>query len=101
MGPPSTSVRWAELVAPGRRGPVTLLAAGVLLYAVDSYVVASLLPSAIAEIGGERFYAWVTTIYLLTGVVASVLVSRVLAVRRVGPTCWRSPGSASDSCSPR
>ena len=72
--------RWAELVEPGRRGPVAVLAAGVLLFAVDTYVTASLLPSAVADIGGEAFYAWVTTIYLLAALVAAVLLSRLLAV---------------------
>jgi MFS family permease len=71
---------WRDLLAAGRRGTVAVLCGGVLLFAVDTYVTASLLPSAVAEIGGERFYAWVTTIYLLTAVVASALVGRLLAV---------------------
>ena len=71
---------WRDLLAPGRRGTVAVLCGGVLLFATDTYVTASLLPSAVAEIGGERFYAWVTTVYLLTAVVASALVGRLLAV---------------------
>jgi MFS family permease len=70
---------WRELLSAGRRGTVGVLCGGVLLYATDTYVTASLLPSAIAEIGGERFYAWVSTVYLLTAVVASALVGRLLA----------------------
>jgi MFS family permease len=71
---------WRDLLAPGRRGTVAVLCGGVLLFATDTYVTASLLPSAVAEIGGERFYAWVTTVYLLTAVVASALVGRLLAM---------------------
>lgn len=74
---------WRVLVARGRRGVVTVLAGGVLLFAVDTYVTASLLPSAVADIGGARFYAWVTTVYLLTSVLSATLVSRVLAA--LGP----------------
>ncbi|NMO93637.1 MFS transporter [Actinomycetospora sp. TBRC 11914] len=70
---------WRDLLAAGRRGTVAVLCGGVLLFAVDTYVTASLLPSAVAEIGGEPFYAWVTTVYLLTAVVSSALVSRLLA----------------------
>ena len=70
---------WRDLLASGRRGTVAVLCGGVLLFATDTYVTASLLPSAVAEIGGERFYAWVTTVYLLTAVVASALVGRLLA----------------------
>ncbi len=71
---------WRDLLSAGRRGTVAVLCGGVLLFAVDTYVTASLLPSAVADIGGERFYAWVTTVYLLTAVVASALVGRLLAV---------------------
>jgi MFS family permease len=70
---------WRDLLSAGRRPTVAVLCGGVLLFATDTYVTASLLPSAVAEIGGERFYAWVTTVYLLTAVVASALVGRLLA----------------------
>ncbi|MEJ2869458.1 MFS transporter [Actinomycetospora sp. OC33-EN08] len=70
---------WAGLAAPGRRGAVGVLCGGVLLFATDTYVTASLLPSAIAEIGGERFYSWVVTVYLLPAVVTSALTGRALA----------------------
>ncbi|GAA4841313.1 MFS transporter [Actinomycetospora corticicola] len=67
------------MLAPGRRGAVGVLCGGVLLFAVDTYVTASLLPSAVAEIGGERFYSWVVTVYLLPAVVTSALTGRALA----------------------
>lgn len=70
---------WRDLLSAGRRPTVAVLCGGVLLFATDTYVTASLLPSAVAEIGGERFYAWVTTVYLLTAVVSSALVGRLLA----------------------
>ncbi|MEJ2886407.1 MFS transporter [Actinomycetospora aeridis] len=75
----SGSGSWAQLVAPAHRGAVTVLAGGTLMFAVDTYVTASLLPSAVAEIGGAAFYAWPTTLFLLAAVVASSLTSRVLA----------------------
>lgn len=58
---------------------MTVLAGGTLMFAIDTYVTASLLPSAVAEIGGAEFYAWPTTLFLLAAVVASSLTSRVLA----------------------
>ncbi|MFC5064481.1 MFS transporter [Actinomycetospora atypica] len=70
---------WSAMLAPGRRGTVGVLCGGVLLFAIDTYVTASLLPSAIVEIGGERFYSWVVTLYLLPAVVASALTGRALA----------------------
>lgn len=75
---------WAQLAAPQHRGAVTVLAGGTLMFAVDTYVTASLLPSAVAEIGGASFYAWPTTLFLLAAVVASSLTSRVLATVPAG-----------------
>lgn len=56
-----------------------MLAGGVALFATNVYLTTSLLPSAVAEIGGGRFYAWATTVFLLPSVVSAVLVSRLLA----------------------
>lgn len=64
-------------------GASTVLAGGVLLYATNEFLTISLLPSAVAEIGGQRFYAWVTTVYLVASVVAATTVHSLLM--RLGP----------------
>lgn len=69
---------WGELLGPRYLGTATVLAGGVLLEASNVYLTTSLLPTAIAEIGGERFYAWTMTVFLLASVVSAILVSRVL-----------------------
>ncbi|GJN95827.1 hypothetical protein NJB1907f44_28690 [Mycobacterium marinum] len=51
---------WRELRS-GHLGTATLLAGGVAMYATNEFLTVSLLPSTIAEIGGSRLYAWVTT----------------------------------------
>ena len=46
-----------------------------------------MLPNTIAEIGGSRLYAWVTTLYLVGSVVAATMVNPLLL--RVGPrSCY-------------
>lgn len=72
---------WRELLG-GYLGTCTVLAGGVGLYATNEFLTISLLPSTIAEIGGGRMYAWVTTLYLVGSVVAAATVSSVL--RRFG-----------------
>lgn len=74
---------WRTLLGPQFLGTSTLLAGGVLLYATNEFLTVSLLPSAIADIGGERLYAWVTTLYLVGSVVAATTVNAVLL--RIGP----------------
>ncbi|WP_433269058.1 MFS transporter [Actinosynnema sp. CS-041913] len=77
-GGPDPSPPWRELLGSRHGGAAIVLAAGVLVGAVNIYLAASLLPTAVAELGGERFYAWNMTIYLVAMVVATMLVSRVL-----------------------
>ena len=76
---------WGQLLS-GRNLPViVVLAGGVALYAINVYLASSLLPSAVGEIGGQRLYAWNTTVFLLASVGSSVLVNRLLrAVSRRG-----------------
>jgi MFS family permease len=74
---------WRDLLGPKYLGACTVLAGGVALYATNEFLTVSLLPSAVAEIGGQRLYAWVTTVYLVASVVAATTVSAILA--RLGP----------------
>ncbi|WKG01156.1 MFS transporter [Mycolicibacterium sp. HK-90] len=74
---------WRHLLGARHLGASTVLAGGVLLYATNEFLTISLLPSAVAEIGGHRFYAWVTTVYLVASVVAATTVHSTLM--RLGP----------------
>lgn len=80
---PVPIVGWRGLLGPKYLGACTVLAGGVALYATNEFLTISLLPSAVAEIGGQRLYAWVTTVYLVASVVAATTVSATLA--RLGP----------------
>ncbi|MFF3767329.1 MFS transporter [Streptomyces sp. NPDC001922] len=71
---------WRELGS--HFGTAVVLAGGVLVGAVNVYLAASLLPTAVADIGGGRLYAWNMTVFLIAQVVATMLVSRTLA--RIG-----------------
>ncbi|MFD6198614.1 MFS transporter [Mycobacteriaceae bacterium NPDC060252] len=77
---------WRDLLCGRQLGIVTVLAGGVALYATNVYLTTSLLPSAVADIGGERFYAWVTTLYLIASVSAATVVSPLLG--------WAGPRGA-------
>jgi MFS family permease len=74
---------WRALLGPRNLGTATVLAGGVALYATNEFITISLLPSAVADIGGQRLYAWVTTVYLVASVVAATTVSPL--VTRLGP----------------
>lgn len=78
----SAAGSWREL---GRNhlGAAIVLAGGVAIYATNEFITISMLPSAVADIGGERLYAWVTTVYLVASVMAATTVGPVLT--RFGP----------------
>lgn len=74
---------WRELLGRERVGTAAVLAGGVGLYATNEFLTISLLPSTVADIGGQRFYAWVVTVYLVGSVVAATAVNPLLM--RFGP----------------
>jgi len=78
----STIGSWRELLGAKYLGTSVVLAGGVALYATNEFLTISLLPNTVAEIGGSRLYAWVTTLYLVGSVVAATMVSPMLL--RVG-----------------
>jgi MFS family permease len=73
-----TAGHWRELWSTQYLRTSALVAGGVMLYATNEFLTISLLPSTIGEIGGERIYAWVTTLYLVGSVVAAATVNSVL-----------------------
>lgn len=74
---------WRALLGPKNLGASLVLAGGVALYATNEFLTISLMPSAVADIGGQRFYAWVTTVYLVGSVMAATAVHATLM--RLGP----------------
>ncbi|TRW83332.1 MFS transporter [Mycolicibacterium sp. 018/SC-01/001] len=78
-----SSGTWRDLLGPRYLGASTVLAGGVALYATNEFLTISLMPSAVADIGGQRLYAWVTTVYLVGSVVAATTVHAILM--RWGP----------------
>ncbi|HET7072500.1 MAG TPA: MFS transporter, partial [Mycobacterium sp.] len=73
---------WRELLGAKYLGTAVVLAGGVALYATNEFLTISLLPNTVAEIGGSRLYAWVTTLYLVGSVVAATMVNPMLV--RIG-----------------
>jgi len=56
----------------GGRAPITVtLALGIALHAMDVFLVATVMPSVVADIGGVRFYAWVSMLYMVGSIVGA------------------------------
>lgn len=74
---------WRELFH-GRNGLRSIaLAGGVALHAVNIYIVTTILPTVIQEIGGLAYYAWNTTLFVVASIVGSAVSTRLIAT--MGP----------------
>lgn len=69
------SASWSSLLR-GRNGMRSLaLAGGTALHAVNIYVVTTIMPSIVADIGGLAYYAWNTTLFVIASIVGATLAA--------------------------
>jgi len=79
----SVQASWAALCSGQYALRMLVLAGGVALYAITSYVVFIISPSIVKELGGESYYAWIAMLFVTASLVATVLAPKLL--HRVGP----------------
>jgi MFS family permease len=77
---------WRDLLSGRHLATVLVMASGILLYAMNLYFTAALMPSIVSDIGGQQYYAWVTTAFVIAAIIASLFVSQIL--------CWNGPATA-------
>ena len=83
---PEEGTGWADMFR-GMRGVYTvLLNVGIGVHAIDIFVITTVMPAVVAEIGGVEFYAWTTMLYMVGTVMgaASGQYARALFGRRKG-----------------
>ncbi|MCR9255580.1 MAG: MFS transporter [Alphaproteobacteria bacterium] len=73
-------VSWREFLAANPVASLILLCVAVWLHAADSLIVATMLPSMVAEIGGASLVGWSVTLYEIGSIVAGAS-SALLAMR--------------------
>jgi MFS family permease len=69
---------WRDLLAGANATRSLVLAGGVGLHAVNIFIVTTILPSVVAEIGGLAYYAWNTTLFVVASIVGSAVSVHVL-----------------------
>lgn len=76
---------WADMFR-GARGIYTvLLNLGIGVHAIDIFVITTVMPAVVAELGGVRFYAWTTMLYMvgtIVGAASGAYVRSILGRRR-------------------
>lgn len=74
---------WSTLLTGQYLWFILALTGGIVLHAVNVYITITTLPSVVRDIGGLDFYAWNTTLFILSSIILSALTSRILS--RLGP----------------
>ena len=70
---------WRDLLAAGNGARFLVVTGGVALHAVSIYVVATIMPTVVGDLGGLPFFAWTTTLYVSGALTGAAAVPLVLA----------------------
>ena len=62
---------WQELFRPDLAAFTVILNLGIGLHAVDVFVISTVMPTVVRDIGGSSFYAWSTMLYMVASIVGA------------------------------
>ena len=62
---------WQELFRPELAAFTIILNLGIGLHAVDVFVISTVMPTVVKDIGGVSFYAWPTMLYMVASIVGA------------------------------
>ncbi|NQV55986.1 MAG: MFS transporter [Rhodospirillales bacterium] len=65
------SASWADLFRNGLAPTTLILNLGVLLFGIDVYLIASIMPTVIADVGGMRLYTWTFVAFSMGSIVGT------------------------------
>lgn len=63
--PDDRKADWVELFRDGRGTYTALLNLGIALHALDVFIITTIMPSVIADIGGLSYYTWTNLLYMV------------------------------------
>lgn len=73
--PPSPArparVAWADVFGEGRGVYTVILNLGIGLHAIDVFIISTVMPAVVADIGGAAYYAWSTMLYMVASIIGS------------------------------
>lgn len=76
--PATEAAQGSTLISPQRRNLIFLaIVLGMLLAALDQTIVATALPTIVADLGGAGHQSWVVTSYLLASTIVTALVGKL------------------------
>lgn len=81
--PPASSgpVSWRSIFGDGRGLYVVMLNLGIGLHAIDVFVVSTIMPDVVRDLGGAHFYAWSTMLYMVASIVGAAATAPLRRAR--------------------
>jgi MFS family permease len=73
---------WGDLLRGGNAGRCAVIGGGISMHAVNVFIVTTILPSVVHEIGGLRYFAWSTTLYVVASLMGGANTAQLM--RRIG-----------------
>lgn len=73
---------WGELLRGGNAARCAVIGGGMIIHAVNVFIVATTLPSIVHDIGGLRYFAWSTTLYVVASLLGGANCAQ--SMRRIG-----------------
>ena len=70
--------RWRELTRGENAARSAVVGGGMVLHAVNVFIVATILPSVVRDIGGLHLFAWSTTLYVVASLLGGVACARLM-----------------------
>ncbi|MEI3854174.1 MULTISPECIES: MFS transporter [Ensifer] len=81
---PREETGWRALLSGENAVHSLVLSGGVALHALNIYVVTTIMPSIVREIGGLEYYAWSTTVFVAASILGAALSARLLGAVGAG-----------------
>ena len=79
---------WGDLFRGGNAARSAVVGGGMIIHAISTFIVVTILPSVVRDIGGLEYFAWATTLYVLGSLLGGAMAGRML-MRLGSRTCYR------------
>ena len=65
---------WLDLFREGRGSYTILLNLGIALHAIDIFIITTIMPTVVNDIGGISYYAWTSMLYMVGTIIGLSLI---------------------------
>src|SRR4029450_2173658 len=85
MSEETVETGWGALLRPAWLPAVAVLVGGVLLHSMDVLMLATVLPSVVANLGGATLMSWTSSAFLASSIVAATCTGYLTSVLGARP----------------